>query len=159
MKNKKTLIVIIVVILIVVGIIVYKKWEKSKEDKSDKDKSDKDNSGSSGTGFSGVPANQTTATTSVFKSLPTGSLPLKKGDKNKLVYLLQWSLNKVNNKGLAVDGAFGDNTKAALKAAYGVETVDTAIAQKIYQATYQKAQNDSSLATLLDSFNSYMKFS
>ena len=154
-KNKKLIIIIVIIIvIIVIGVVIYKKNEKKKADALI-------NAGKpSGTG---KPVNTGAYTPSgqpvadVFSGLPTGSLPIKYGDKSKLVFLLQTSLNKIKGSGLTVDGIFGDMTKAALQSSYGVAQVDGATAQKIYMDVYNQSQSDSSLTSLENTLNSFFK--
>lgn len=59
-----------------------------------------------------------------ISKLPYGSLPLKQGDVNQLVALLQRALNYLGAN-LVIDGNFGPATKAALQTQVGGATVVT----------------------------------
>jgi hypothetical protein len=69
-------------------------------------------------------------------ALPYGSLPLKKGDKNQLVVLMQRGLNFLGAD-LIVDGDFGTKTETALQDELGTKVLDLQKAA----ALYVKVQN------------------
>ena len=147
---KKTLIILIIVVVIaIIGVIIYKKY---KNDKDVKDAAGKPDIKSTTPTTKGAPVSYSAG--SSYASLPTGSLPIKYGSRNKLVYLLQEALNKLYSAGLAVDGDFGPATKAALKSNYNVEYVDSTLAQNIYAQLYAKNATDKSLDAIVSNAGS-----
>lgn len=71
--------------------------------------------------------------------LPYGSLPLKQGDKNQLVAILQRALNYLGAY-LTVDGIFGPQTQSALIQRTGSSIVTSETA--LVLANQIKGQND-----------------
>ena len=130
---------------------MYAKWKKNKDDQESIGQT-------TGSGTNDYKIPTPTNPSPDFKSLPTGSFPIKYGSKSKLVYLLQSALNKLYNAGLTLDGDFGEKTKTALKSAYGIEQVDFKTAKKIYLSVFAKSKSDASLESLINTMDLYMKF-
>ena len=84
-----------------------------------------------------------------YSNLPNGSYPVIRGQKSKLVYLLQASLNKLHGANLKLDGDFGQKTETALLQAYNATKVDLALAKKIYQQMSFYGSNDPEIYALV----------
>jgi hypothetical protein len=82
-----------------------------------------------------------TSTTNDVSDLPYGSLPLKIGDKNQMVAVLQRALNYLGAY-LTVDGIFGPQTQSALLQRTGSTIVTTETA--LVLANQINGQNDGS---------------
>lgn len=129
MKRADYIIIGIIALLLAGAAIWYFVFYKKEQETKPKELSNPaapENNGAPGSTNSSAPGVQ---------SLPTGSLPLQKGDKNQLVALLQKALNYLGAR-LDVDGDFGSKTEAALKAELGGTTkvtleVATVLANKI----------------------------
>ncbi len=126
-KNTKTALIITgIIILIIIILLVVRKAKAAKaaqlETEDPEQKKRTNNPGSS------KPASEK----DLYASLPTGTFPVKQGDKNKLVYMLQYALNEIDNAGLDLDADFGPATAAALKKAYNISSVDFLQAKGIY---------------------------
>lgn len=63
---------------------------------------------------------------SIAPGMPDGNWPVKYGDKNQKVIILQRILNSQFNAGLTIDGDFGPKTDAAAKKAFKTLTGNTA---------------------------------
>lgn len=117
-------IVLIVFLLLVAGTAVWWFFFRNKDEKQIPPPPTTSGSGSSAVN----PVGATQAPN--LSTLPYGELPLKQGDKNQLVALLQRALNYLGAN-LTIDGDFGPATKAALQAEMGgaiIVTRETAIA-------------------------------
>jgi len=143
MKNKNTTYIVAgisAVILIVVIVLVLRARNKKKTEQANagSESSDADLSASNPAAttiiYNNVVANDAEEK-SFFSTLPElKGYPIKFGDVNKGVYLLQAALNKIHGSGLSLDGVFGSATQSAIKANYNVSQVDAALAAKIYNA-------------------------
>jgi|GEM_PF-1474108 len=100
-------------------------------------------SGGSSSGGSGgttinVGGNNTTPPATVrqpsktFLDLPQGTFPVKKGQKSKLVYMLQRYINVRFGQNLVEDGSYGDKTEEAAKKTLGKTSFDAAWAKQAY---------------------------
>ena len=69
----------------------------------------------------------------VITALPNGSYPLLKGQKSKLVFLLQYALNVLNKDTLALDGNFGPQTAASVDMQFGSNFVTKVNADSLLQ--------------------------
>jgi len=68
-----------------------------------------------------------------ISALPNGSYPLVNGQKSKLVFLLQYALNVINDDTLALDGNFGKQTAASVDMQFGSNFVTKANADSLLQ--------------------------
>jgi len=66
-------------------------------------------------------------------ALTNGAYPLVNGQKSKLVFLLQYALNALNNDTLVLDGNFGKQTAASVDMQFGSNFVTKANADSLLQ--------------------------
>ncbi len=92
-----------------------------------------------------------------FKNLPMGTFPVKYGDKNKIVYILQRYLNVMHNEALKEDGIYGSNTKAALLKNISTETISRDKAVELIQ-TANNAGKGAKFADLLTDLNLILSY-
>jgi len=101
-----------------------------------------------------IPTNTNTSPAAkMLDSLPNGSFPIEKGQTSKLVYMLQYSLNKNKGSKLVTDGIFGSLTLAALKSGYNVEKVNQALGVEIYLAMTKKPNVDNYILAAFQNLN------
>ena len=126
--NKKIFwLLVAVVIASVVTVIMYSRWRKNKWSPEN-------------ITYTNEPIKRlphTIPSPAVYDNLPDAfSIPLKIGQRNKAVYLLQWALNTLNNAGLVLDGNFGTATQKAVMDYSGHaeanETVVNYIVHQVY---------------------------
>ncbi len=66
-------------------------------------------------------------------ALPDGEYPIVFGQKSKLVFLLQYALNVLNNDTLTLDGNFGKQTTASVVMQFGQNYVSKEDADQLLQ--------------------------
>lgn len=127
MKSKALLITgILLTGAAVGGYFIYRSIQKGKQDKPDGSEADAlDQQLLNVINSGGNPSTVTPTTTAQqsYAALPQGSFPLRVGQKSKYAWIIQSYLNCAHNAGLAVDGAWGKKSAAALKKYYGVEVI------------------------------------
>ena len=125
----------IIVFLIVAIILIIVLWSKKtigKNTAKNKPGTDpKTNGGGSGSGTSTVNLKYNEGN---INALPDGTYPLVKGQKSKLVFLLQYALNRLNNDTLALDGDFGSQTAASVDMQFGASFVNKDQADLLLQS-------------------------
>ncbi len=89
----------------------------------------------------------------ILDQLPNGTFPIIKGQKSKLVYMLQYSLNKVKGTQLVLDGDFGPLTLDALKNSYNITQVSSNKALEIFISMTQTNNIDSYIVAAMNSLN------
>ena len=152
--NKKTLIIISIVaalIIIIVAIMFYRAKQKSKKEIENLSEEKPDI----------VPAAKPVISQNykdVYANLPNGGIPIAIGQRSKLSYLLQYSLNKLYGESLTLDGNFGSQTLLVLRKHYNVSQVDKSLYLKILNQMVAKFNDDSSTAEAIEYFNSQIKF-
>ena len=100
----KTLIIFAAIAIILIIVMWQKKASGNKSViKDNSSKPPKNNTGGSGT-------SNMTNYANIINALPDGSYPLVKGQKSKLVFLLQYALDKTTGDNLVLDGIFGPKT-------------------------------------------------
>ena len=146
---KKTVIILLIILAASgISVAVWYFFFRTKKN-AEADKSVPGTTGSNSTG-------QSSANT--FSGLPTGSFPIKKGQKSKQSYLLQEALNQFGGT-LILDGNFGPKTEAELKKQYNVTTVSKDLAATLMQKLIDlnKTNPSAQLTTLISRFATFMK--
>ncbi len=139
-KTKKILIISAIIIAVVIIIVmIYKQNRKPKDALLEQPAGNNNAPGSPGESNKKIDSLEqaTKAAGQLYLSLPKGKLPLKEGDRNRLVFKMQTALNTISKSSLTRDGDFGPATRDVLKKNYGVTTVSDTIARKIYK-DYQR---------------------
>lgn len=147
--TKQNKIVTGVIVVVIVVILVYFLWYKPRKDRQEAELD-------APAGPTPVAHTAHTGSGVNFDSLPPGSFPIKKGDKSKLVYLLQKALNDLKGAKLSVDGNFGPATETALQSFYRVKSVDKELGQRIYTEYQIRAQQNSDYAKAADAIGAAM---
>ena len=122
-----------IIIFIVAGVIILITYLslKQKADAKAKDKITPDPKTKPGASIPKTP--KLTYNETNINNLPNGSYPLVKGQKSKLVFLLQYALNVLNNDTLTLDGNFGTQTAASTDMQFGSNFVTKANADSLLQ--------------------------
>lgn len=94
---------------------------------------------------------QKAITDTEYAALPSGTFPIKIGQKNKKVYEIQKALNKFKGTHLDLDGVYGDSTFHSLcdniwSAWYKIGECGVFGRRDITQADYDKVINNSSFS-------------
>lgn len=118
--------------------------------------------GSQSSGVAGVLSSfvvkDTKSPAEIYRALPKGKFPLKKGSKNKEVFVLQKAMNSLNGTKLTVDGSFGSGTEAALKEHYNRITIDGPAYNRITSAFLIKASLGKNYSNTQDAFDKALGF-
>jgi len=142
--------------LVVIGIIIFITYyainNKNKKDKKKTDIPDPKNPGTKPPKL--APKSPTFKyNESVINALPDGKYPIVKGQKSKLVFLLQYALNVLNNDNLKLDGNFGSNTAASVDMQFGSNFVTKEQADLLLQYVSLSPDIDPYLVFLYHSLN------
>lgn len=132
MKRLDWIIASVLVLMLAAGLVYYfLGYRKGKTLKEMLTSSIGDEPGTTSGGSTGASSGGSSGGSSSPQPLPIGSLPLKKGDKNQKVVLMQRGLNFLGAD-LIVDGNFGQLTQNALFNELGTNILDIQKAAELF---------------------------
>lgn len=138
---------IVVAIVIIVLVLTIRSNAKSGTKEPDKSPGNEPNS---------LPPVKAPATAiTAYKNLPTGSFPLRKGQKSKLVFLVQYTMNLLYGNDLKLDGDFGSKTQAAISNSLKTEQVSKDDAVKLFIVAGKHPQCDPAMIEAIKDINLY----
>lgn len=134
-KQHKIILGIVVAIILIIATVLIVKAVKKKKAAKELENNETPKDGAANTLTSNAPTSETNTNgnSKTYVKLPLGSFPIKPGDKNRLVYILQRYLNIMHATGLKEDGIYGQKTKEALKSFVGVENISIEKAAELFE--------------------------
>jgi len=88
-----------------------------------------------------------------YKNLPSGTFPLKKGQKSKLVFLIQYALNLLYGTSLKLDGDFGSKTQTAITDNLKTAEISKDLAVKLFIVVGKHPQCDPAMIQAIKDIN------
>lgn len=152
----KKIIFYVIVIAVIIIVLVLTLQNNNKSGKKNPDEGSGDTNNGNNNSNKPKPVKAPSSSMDLYKTLPSGSFPLKKGQKSKLVFLLQYSLNLLYGTNLILDGDFGSNTQQAVsKKLEGIVSVPKDTLTVIFIAVGKHPQCDPAIIQAVKDINLY----